>query len=322
MHERWKRRLAPLLTIAKVGVTVALLALLFTQVDPVRALALWRNIDLGWAALAAALVLPNVYVQYRRWRVGLLRVYPDLLSPDAVRSLLLGLAMGAVTPGRFGELGQVVVLPPGGRRRALGVMGVMRIYAFLATMSLGVVMWAWIPNLVRMAEGPGRATALGVFGAVIVFAVVVERLFRTADHPVLQRLIERIPSAPPVFLGVQALRPTDRLAFYTWSLGLSMVYLSQLVFLMRAFGADVGWAPGMAAGAITIGVVALLPITFGSLGVRESAAVIIWHQLGVASPTALSAAFALYLVNVVLPGALGVVWNAARSRLAQPEPGT
>jgi glycosyltransferase 2 family protein len=319
MQEVWKQRLKPWLTAVKIAVTAGLLALLLSRIDPVRTLELWGNIDLGWALPAIALIIPNMYFQYRRWHVGLRRVYPEIFASDATLSLLLGQAMGAITPGRLGELGQVVVLPPGGRRRAVGVMGVMRIATFFSTMSLGLAMWAWNPGLVHMERGSGRAIALLLLGATFAMAIVAERVLRTSDHPMLQRWIDRIPVFPPVFLGVQALRPVDRAKFVLWSLGMSAIYLSQLVYLMRAFGADVTWASGVAAGAITIAIVALLPVTFGSVGIRESAAVIVWHQLGVAAPVAFNAAFALFLVNVVSPGIVGVVWNMIRQHRVKTE---
>jgi len=320
MQDIWKQRLSPWLTVAKIGVTVGLVVLLLSRVNPMRILQLWRHVDLSFAAIAFALIVPNMYFQYRRWKVGLLRVYPEIASSEAVRSILFGLAMGAVTPGRIGELGQVVILPSGGRRRALGVMGVMRIAAFFATITLGLAMWAWMPHLVRMETGSGRATALALLFSAVVAAVIAEWIFHSSDHPVLQRWIDRVPMIPPVFLGVQALRPVDRGKFFMWSIGMSVIYLSQLVYLMRAFGAEVAWLDGIAAGAITIGVVALLPITFGSLGVRETAAVIIWHQLGVPDAVAVSAAFALFLMNVLLPGGIGLIWNATRNRVPQAEP--
>lgn len=320
MQNVWKHRLAPWLTVLKIGVTVGFVVLLLTRVEPVRIVQLWRHIDPSFAAIAFALLVPNMYFQYRRWKVGLVRVYPEIASSEAMRSILFGLAMGAVTPGRIGELGQVVILPPGGRRRALGVMGVMRIAAFFATITFGLAMWAWMPNLVRMETGSGRATALVLLFGTVVVAFIAEWLFHSADHPVLQRWIDRIPMIPPVFLGVQALRPIDRVKFFSWSIGMSVIYLSQLWYLMRAFGADVAWLDGIAAGAITIGVVALLPITFGSIGVRETAAVIIWHQLGVPDAVAVSAAFALFLMNVLLPGGIGLIWNAVRDRIPQAEP--
>ncbi len=104
------------------------------------------------------------------------------------------------------------------------------------------------------------------------------------------------------------------------SITTSLVYLTQLVFLMRSFGASVSWLDGIAAGAITFGIVTVLPFTLGGIGVRESAAAIIWHQLGVAAPVAVNAAFLLFAMNVIVPGAIGITWNMLKGTVAQPEP--
>jgi len=82
------------------------------------------------------------------------------------------------------------------------------------------------------------------------------------------------------------------------------------VWLMRAFGADVGWAEGLAAGAITFAIVAVLPIAVGNIGVREGAAAYIWQHLGIEPAVSVNAAFMLFVINVVMPGIIGLIWNA------------
>jgi len=307
-------RLRPWTTVIKVAVTVGVLILLFARVDLRSVLMLWGSIDPGWAMLALAFLVPNLYCQYRRWRVGLDRVHPSVGARDAFRPLLVGLAMGAVTPGRMGELGQVVFLPSGGRRRMLGVMAVMRLYGLVASLSLGLMMWAVRPDLLGLSTDAGRVVAASAVAGMVALVVMAEYMFRTTDHPRIRDLIERVPGVPQIFVGVQALKPIDRARFTFWSLAMSLAYLSQLVWLMRAFGGEVAWASGMAAGAITIGIVVLLPVSFGNVGVRESAAVIVWSHLGIAEAVAFDAAFCLFLVNILLPGLLGLLWNAVRSR--------
>jgi glycosyltransferase 2 family protein len=307
-------RLRPFMVVIKIGITVGVLLLLFDRVDGRAVIALWSRIDPYWATLALVFLAPNLYFQYRRWRVGLARVHPSVGWQDAFRPLLVGFAMGAVTPGRMGELGLVVLLPPGGRRRMLGVMAVMRAYGLVASLSLGLVMLALRPDLLGFSTQTGRIGAVSALGVVLALVVAAEYLFDTTDHPRLVRLVERVPGVPQIFIGVQALLPVDRARFTIWSLAMSLAYLSQLVWLMRAFGGEVTWPIGMAAGAITIGIVAVLPVSFGNIGIRESAAVVVWQHVGIAESVAFNAAFGLFLVNIVLPGLLGLVWNAVTSR--------
>ena len=320
MSNAAKKRITPLLIAIKVILTLSLIGLLFTRIDPALVVELWPRIDLMWAVIAIVLIAPNLYSQYRRWRVGLVRVYPALFNGDAARTMLIGLAMGALTPGRIGELGQVAFLTPGGRRRALGVIAVMRVYIVLSVLLFGAIMLFFRPDLVRMDAVAGRTMAAAILLSIVVLAVLTEYLLRTLGHPRLQQWIARIPGIPEIFVGARELRSIDRLKFVLWSLTTSLVYLTQLVVLMLAFGAEVAWLEGVAAGAITFGVVAVLPITLGGIGVRESAAVLIWQQLGVPAAVAFNAAFLMFLINVIIPGAIGVTWNLLRGKeFPQPE---
>jgi len=138
---------------------------------------------------------------------------------------------------------------------------------------------------------------------------VAEWYFRREEHFATGRLIRKIRGAEGVFAGVKTLSGKDRVRFCGWSLALSFVYLTQLTFLMRAFGAAVPLWDGLLAGAVTTGIVALLPVAVGNVGVRETAAVVVWKQVGTNAAAAFNGAFLLFLINVVLPGLAGIVWN-------------
>jgi len=298
----------------KIVVTVTVLVVLFSRVNPRAVVRAWAGVHPGWALAALVLVMPNLACQYGRVRVGLMRAHPGAGAIVTLRALLVGLAMGAVTPGRVGELGSAMFLPRGGRRRALGVLAVMRIYGFSTTVALGSVMWALEPGLIGLSLPTTRTLASLALAIVALIVAAGELVFRPSRQPWAERLSRRLRGGEDVFLGMKALHASDRAWFGVWSVGLSVIYLSQLVLLVRAFGGEVMWAEGIAAGAVTTGIVALLPIAVGNIGVRESAAILVWQHLGVPAPVAFNAAFALFLTNAVLPGVAGLAWNALAER--------
>ena len=312
--DSWRARLKPWTGVIRGLIAVVVLVLLFSRVDPRRVVGVWAGIRVEWVVLALGLLVPNLFCQYRRWRAGLVRVHPAVSAKETVRVLLIGMAMGAVTPGRMGELGQVVFLPSGGRRRALGVMAVMRAYGFLTAVLLGFLMWAIMPGLLGVAPTLGRMVALALCGGVILVASLGEYVFRQTKGRLPDRIMKHLADVEDVFVGIRALTPSDRARFVAWSLLLSLVYLTQLVMLMRAFGGEVAWFPGVAAGAVTTGIVALLPIAVGNIGVRESAAILIWQHVGIAAPVAFNGACTLFLLNVILPGTVGLIWTAFSGR--------
>jgi len=313
-------RARPWITAAKIAATAAVLVLLLSRIDPGRTLALWGRLRPGPALVAIALLAPNLACQYGRWRVGLRRAHPRARPTEAFRALLIGTAMAAVTPGSVGEFGQVMFLSPGGRRPMLGVLAISRLYVFFVAVAIGVGMWIYLPWLLRVSFETACAAGAAILAGMIAYVAAGEWFLRAPDRPFVARFVRRVPGLAPAFEGVKAVRVSDRARFMGWSLALELVFQTQLVWLARAFGAEVAWLPGIAAGAVATGIVSLLPpVTLGSVGVRESAAVVVWHQLGVAAPVAFNAAFSLFLLNVAVPGVVGLAWNAARAESAEGE---
>ncbi|HPU85459.1 MAG TPA: lysylphosphatidylglycerol synthase transmembrane domain-containing protein [Candidatus Latescibacteria bacterium] len=299
---RWLKRL-------KLAFTIIVFAVLVVSVDPVAIAATWRRTDPRWISLALVLIPPNLFCQYRRIVAALAPVYPAISFRAAIRPLLAGLAMGAITPGRVGELGQVMLLPSGGRTKAIGTLTLMRAYGFLSVVALGLAAWMANPALLRTDSRTAVCSGSAVLLVLAALTGVAEWYFRREEHFATGRLIRKIRGAEGVFAGVKTLSGKDRVRFCGWSLALSFVYLTQLTFLMRAFGAAVPLWDGLLAGAVTTGIVALLPVAAGNVGVRETAAVVVWKQVGTNAAAAFNGAFLLFLINVVLPGLVGIVWN-------------
>lgn len=301
------------LTGLKLAFTAIVFTILVVSVDPVAIASAWRRIDLRWTLLAILLVPLNLLCQYRRIRAALVRVYPAISFRAAIHPLLAGLAMGAITPGRVGELGQVMLLPAGGRTKALGTLTVMRAYGFLSVVALGLAAWMANPTLLRADARTALLTGGAVLLVLSAFTGIAEWYFHREEHLATGRLIRRIRGAEGVFSGVEALTTRDRLRFCGWSFALSLTYLTQLTFLMRAFGAEVELLDGMLAGAVTTGIVAVLPVAIGNIGVRETAAVVVWKQVGTSAVAAFNGAFLLFLINVAFPGLAGILWNWAET---------
>ena len=83
------------------------------------------------------------------------------------------------------------------------------------------------------------------------------------------------------------------------------VFWTQFYCLLRA-GEPVA-AQAVAAIPAVFALKALLPVSFMDLGVREGAAALILGGLGVSVATAVHAALALFAINVLLPGAVGLL---------------
>ena len=319
----WLRRFE---TPAKVVVTLVIVVALLSLLDPSRILAAWKDLDPLWLTAALLAAPLNAVAHAGRLHIALRRAYSGAGWRASLRALLVSFAMGAATPGRVGEIGFVFFLTPGGRRRALGATAVMRVYALASVCVLGLVVWLLVPEMSAVV-GIGRSSALGIaaagLGVVVALVVAVELLCRLSDD---ERL-NRFSVTRDLFVGVRMVRPADRVAFVIASWVVSLVYLTQLVWLVRAFGGDVTWLQGAAAGAVAMGFVILVPISIGNIGVREGAVIAAMQHFSVPPAVAFNAAFVLFLINIVIPGLIGIVWNTGngmkgRGAAAAPAGGT
>src|SRR3990172_3486667 len=94
-----RERLGGWATALKVLITVVVLVLLFNRVDPRQVIGNWGGIGASRFLVALFLVVPNLACQYGRLRVGLARAHPAADGKSSLRALIVGLAMGAITPG-------------------------------------------------------------------------------------------------------------------------------------------------------------------------------------------------------------------------------
>jgi hypothetical protein len=101
------------------------------------------------------------------------------------------------------------------------------------------------------------------------------------------------------------------------------VYVAQFVCLSRAFAPEASLALlGLAGGALFFVKFLVPSFTLMDLGVREGAAAFLFQAVGLSALAGLNAALLLFVLNLVLPSAVGVpfAWNLLSSRTVAAAP--
>lgn len=296
----WKRP-------AKAVLAAVLLGMLARWVDTGKVLAALRDAD-GWAiAAAAVLLLPNIGLQYGKWRSLVRWSHPAAPGGEILRSLLSGFAFALFTPARLGEFGGRALVMNEPRRGTL-----VALTAVDKFVSLAVTVAAGIAGLsVYLQRGAGASFLASVCagaGVLVVGWVASARTARIPKNigrallrrsPVLQRaaarLAEGFPRVPrPVLLKQLALSAV----FYA-------TFCTQFILLLFAFGpVDIGAAAAGIA-CVMFAKSVIPPVTFGELGIREGAAVFFLGGLGIAAAAALNASFLLFCINILVPALAG-----------------
>jgi len=260
--------------------------------------------DAGLLIVAALLVPLNIALEGWKWH-RILRSTSNITRQDAIASILCGYTLGLLTPARVGDyVGRVLYLNDGHLRTAFqtgldrmisaAVYIVIGVSALIAALSLGII---------EMSVSWKYVLAVGVFCATALVAIA-------AQPALLHHVLRSVSASIRWRAGIRFLKSFD-LSEAAGLLALSfvryVVFITQLVLLVVAFGAETSILLLYLAAALVFFVKTLIPsFTLADLGVRETASVFFFGLLGVESAAALNAALLLFSLNLVLPAIAGM----------------
>ncbi len=270
-----------------------------------------------WLVIVATLLnLASVPLRTVRWR---LMFHAPHIPPFGrlTAALLIGQAVNVLSPARLGDLARATLADTGGTAYALGTLMVELILDLL--MLVASVLFLLLVGLERsVATLPawwrGSEQALLVAGgaalaatAVVVIgrrrlAHVLERLAARWRHPAIQRVVTW---AKQLLLSLDTLGQTSRL--------LPVLLCSVLIWIL--YGAvnytllgAVGERPSVLAAIFLLIVLQIgvaVPSSPGRIGVFHYLCVQALIVFGIGGANALSYAFILHLISVILPVAMG-----------------
>ena len=262
-----------------------------------------------WLAFAAALVIPNLIVQWYRWHFLLKLIQPDIRLSESISSFFGGVTAGSVTPGRLGEFGRALFLKKVNRLQALGLMLIDKIYAMAPVIIGGV----WGIALLFFDQTNYR---LFVFlpvvfiGLIITLAIVLLVRHPSVIRSFLYQITVLLPFRDKMKLVLESLDKfgkTQARPFFIYSSIFYVIYILQFCFLGFAFQ-SMDFTAALSATMSTMFAKAMLPISFGDLGIREGASIYFFMQFGVSKVTAFNAALLLFILNVFIPSIIGLVF--------------
>lgn len=284
----------------------------------------WSGSNTLWA-IAAVLLLPlNWGAETRKWQLLLRAFVPEAPWRMALRGVLAGVSLAVFTPNRLGEFGgRALSLPSRFRWRAAAANVVSALSQMLVVVAVGGAgLWWFVREVLRPEPFYSAAvavlTALGA-SVLLVFYFQVGRVLRCSAFAIPSFLIRHLPAITEhAWLGRQwrgLLRGTVVLgrfrsktlwAVLGWATFRYGVYSAQYFFLLQFFGVCTDIWSGLA-GISTLFLLQTgipLPPAMG-LVARGGLAVQVWSQLGANELSSLSATFALWIINLILPALVG-----------------
>lgn len=302
--------------LGKIGVTLLTLALLYNSVfaEPDTAQA-WRKLlstALSGAGrlpvlLALALVPLNWGLEAWKWH-RLARHLEPVTFGRSFRAVMVGLTLGFATPNRVGDYAGRILELRSKRVRALGAVFLGRYCQLVVTVLGGVagLLFFLLKFYVRgyPALGLGLVVLAGGIGGAVLLPLYRSRLLVAALG--LWRPLRRFRPA----LAVMPTYPARALHAVLAIAGLRYaVFCGQFLLLLYAYGVGGKLGPGLAAVAGTFLLKSLVPSlnALADVGVRELSATHLFGLLGQSALPVLSASLSLWVLNIALPSAAGLL---------------
>jgi uncharacterized membrane protein YbhN (UPF0104 family) len=296
-RERW-------LLIAKLAVTILLLAVILWRVPLDVLVGSLYNLR-PWPLVAAIALTPAIQaLKIAKWHYVAHQAQPTLSYRSAAVSLLVGVAVGLITPGRSGELTRVLYLDTERKAEFLSlVVADKMLDLFIIVLFAGISVW--------LLAGPQYGLILLAGAMLLGTSLGISRVLTRWMHET-QRSIPGKERLEQLLGQLRVLHPGVIVSGLVLSALTFCLALVQFYWLLTAFepvpleSAIVSFPLLLLAGVV--------PITVAGIGIREGTAALVLASYGVAEAVAIDATFLSFALNTLIPGIVGALLIAVTKR--------
>ncbi len=309
-----------LFTVAKIAITLGLIAYVFSTVDRKAVAASLAAANPWLILLALAFYILAITINGMKWHVLLAALEVRVPFAAVLQYMFVGFFFNSILPANIGgDVMRGYGMARYTDRTAEAAVSVVvdRIVGLLAYMSAAAVTAIVVVRLMNHAELQWlfnlALLALAAIGAVL--AVMLSRRLRLQIARLFRRgpLVRLAPMYDGVSAALDAYRFRYRALFYAFLLGLAGLMAANVVnwLLFEALGGGVPFVDVMLFNPL-IALVLLVPISVGGHGVIQNAYPIFYGMLGVPEIQALAVSVLMSFIIIVgsLPG--GLLWLRIR----------
>ncbi len=288
-----KKRLVLLL---KIAVSAVLVWILFRKID-------WSQFAIPQRSMNAGLLFCGVLggiafnlIKFLKWQALITAGCFRHSYWDAAKSYMIGNSLGLATPLRVGEFGRALYFLQSERPRIMSLTVIDRAMELVVVLMLAVAGVFVLLNRTVAVVIACSASA----GLVVMFCT---RKLEAAARKMANRggMWGKTGQYLVLLGSVDARTTSIALAL---SMAAFVAVILQLYFLVAAFESVNVGSVFLAGPLITLS--SIMPVSFMGLGVREGISAVLFSGFGVSAPTAVAAAFLLFLINNVIMGLVGV----------------
>ena len=295
-------------SVLKVFISALLLWGLIKYIDFNSVLTSFTHADPLFISIGLLLAFFQLVLHFFRWKYLLRLISHEITNSEVFTSLFVGFMAGFFTPAQLGEFAGRIASHPGvNKAHVIGITIIDKLYWTALTIIIGGTgLMIFYSTYFKEYWNP----IFGYVGMFFIAAIIIVFLIPERIRTILQLLPKKVREHRfyEVILVIENEfhNKNARVLFGLTALLYSIIMI-EFYFLAAAFG-SVGFLDALICSASVFFVKAvILPISFGDLGVRESASVFFFLRVGVAAPVAFNASIVMSFANVIFPAAIGAV---------------
>jgi len=264
------------------------------------------------------LLFVNWGVESGKWKIMIDKIEKVSLV-QSFRAVMVGVSVGSFTPNRTGEyFGRVFMLKEGNHVEGVLITFISSISQLLVTLILGLFSTLYfVPNYIRIPE---HLYNYIYFGMIVTIPILVFLLLIFYFNiSILSTLLQKITPARwdkwrGYFTVFEWYNSGELLKVLLLSLLRYVVFSVQFYWLLRIFGLDIPFIPGMMIISVIYLAVTIVPtVALAEVGIRGSLSIYIIGKYlavsGIFIPDyqllVFSAATILWIINIVIPAIAG-----------------
>lgn len=304
--------------VLKIVISVGLIYLIVRNIDLRALLATLAGTNFGWLAAALALMIAGIFIRAWRWQILLDVLGVNVSINELAQIYFIGFLFNNLLPsGLGGDAIRIVELNRHSKHVGNAVTSVLvdRLLGLFGALTL-----ALIALVFRWDAIPAQVALFSVVIMVVLLAggffLINRPLYEALRRISLFKTVTDVKFINSLFRSFQDYSLPALGKSYAVGLAFNVLLIGMNFAIGSALGAKISLVHYLVFVPIT-SLVLVLPISFAGLGVRESAYVYLFGQVGVAQEVALAMSLLVYFLGNVIPGLIGGVlylWRGARGR--------
>lgn len=262
---------------------------------------------MGWVFL---LTFINIFIQLHKWKNVFSDLLGDLPSIKIFSSFFVGVATGSFTPGRFGEyFGRSYMIKEYPGSEVISASVIDKFSNMIVLIFSGLFSTIWFLTVTDTISS--QVTYWLSLMMICLLVIFIYFIIQKRGAANVYKRIEKIRFLKKLFFHLQLLKKVSKKTIFHqmgYSILLYFVIALQYGVLTAGFAdspLEIGF---LLCGILTLFVKSFIPsISFGDLGIRESASIFFISAIGLPVEVGFLAAFSIFLFNILLPSAVGLI---------------